>query len=223
MDRNAINLYYQKYGALYVLKKAMRRIGAFLFSSFRLNFYCVLSVPTTQIQPKCPLTIRKGNFDDIELIVNFADNDNKQKVYEQTRYFMDKGGEIFLAFSEGELAHIARLCYYPGIIDSNPLEIHPPVRINKDEVYIGFCQTSSKYKGKNIYPAVLQYIIKYAFEHNTKKCFISTSSSSAASMRGIEKAGFHFVGQKHKFRILGKLFNNCWSSSTVHPNELPSD
>ena len=196
----------------------MKRVGALLFSYIRLNFYCVSSVPSTQIQPKCPMKIRKGNFDDIELIVNFAENDNKKKVYEQTMYFLNKGGEIFLAFSEGKLAHIARLCYYPGVIGSNPLEIHPPVRIKENEVYLGFCQTGSEFKGKNIYPAVLQYIIKYAFENNKKKCFISTSSSSAASIRGIEKAGFCFVGQKHKFRILGKIFNNCWSSSTVYRN-----
>ncbi|MGA2173316.1 MAG: GNAT family N-acetyltransferase [Sedimentisphaerales bacterium] len=215
MNINKIKVYYQKYGVFYLFKKAMKRIGSLLFLYIRLNFYCVSSVPSTQIQPKCPLKIRKGNFDDIELIVNFAENGNKKKVYEQTRYFLNKGGEMFLAFSEGRLAHIARLYYYPGVLEVSPLESSPLVKLKEDEVYIGFCETNREFRGKNIYPAVLQYIVRYALENNKKKCFVSTIPSNIASIRGMEKAGFSLVGQKRKFRLFGKIFNNLWSSSDI--------
>ena len=215
MDINKIKRYYRKNGLFHLLKRAMGRIGSFLFSYIPLNFYCVSSVPSISIQPKCPLNIRKGDIADLGLIANFSSDENSQKNYDQTKYFLDKGGEVFLAFSGDKLVHIARLHYSQGLIDSSSLEINPPVRIKEDEVYIGFCQTSPEFKGKNIYPAVLQYIIKYAFEKNKKKCFISTSPSLVPSVRGIEKAGFALVSKKHKFRILGKIFNNCWSSSSV--------
>ncbi len=213
-----VRSYYRRHGILRLLGTVISRISSMVFLHLRLNFYCVSSVPSRDIKPACPIDIRKGSLEDIELIADFAGGEDLRNAPDRTRYFLNNGGEIFLAFSEGKLAHIARLCHYPGIINLNPLEIHPLVRIEKDEVFIGFCQTSPDFRGMNIYPAVLQYIIKYAFERNYKRCFISTSSTSTASIRGIEKAGFLPVGHVHKYKVLGKMFDRSWSSSSVGLN-----
>lgn len=122
---------------------------------------------------------------------------------------------MFLAFSEGELSHVARLNHYPGSLEVNPFERDPPAKIKKDEVFIGHCQTAYEFRGKNIYSAVLQHIIKYAFENDKNRCFISASPSNKVSIRGIKKVGFSFVGQKRKFRLFGKIFNNLWTSSEM--------
>jgi len=151
----------------------------------------------------------------METIINFMPEKDPELICKQVKYFIDKGGEIFLGFSEGRLAHIARLCHYPGVIEKNSLEIHPPVKIKEDEVYIGLCQTSGEFRGKNIYPCVLQYLVKYTLSGNIKRCFGSTSPSNTASIRGIHKAGFKLVSTKWKFSVFGKLFNRTWSSSDV--------
>lgn len=211
INRNKIKLYWEKHGTLNLLKKAL----PFLFSYVPLNFYCISHLPENKIQAKCPLEIRKGSLDDIELIIDFMGDEDKKMIYGQIKYLFDTGGEIFLAFSEGELAHVARLRHYPGVLEINSLERDPRIKIKKDEVYIGHCQTTSAFKGKNIYPAVLQHIIKYAFDGGKKKCFGSSSPSGKASISGIEKAGLSFVGQKRKFRLVGKLYNDLWSSSEM--------
>lgn len=211
INRNKIKLYWEKHGTLNLLKKAL----PFLFSYVPLNFYCISYLPENKIQPKCPLEIHKGSLDDIELIIDFMGDVDKEMIYGQIKYLFDTGGEMFLAFSEGELAHVARLRHYPGVLEVNSVERDPLIKIKKDEVYIGHCQTAGRYQGKNIYPAVLQHIIRYAFENGKKRCFGSSSPSGKASIRGIEKAGFSFVCQKRRFRLVGKIFNNLWSSSEM--------
>lgn len=56
---------------------------------------------------------------------------------------------------------------------------------------IGECMTVAEFKGKSIYPFVINYIAKNElFENNTKEVFIIVDKSNIASIKGIEKAGF---------------------------------
>lgn len=117
---------------------------------------------------------------------------------------------MFLAFSKDRLVHVAWIHYYPGI-----LKAHPLVVIKEDEAYIGRCDTHPEFRGQNIYPVVLQDIVGYAFSKNKHRCFISTPPTHLSSIRGIEKAGFSFVGRIRVFRLFGKAFNNRWMSSKI--------
>jgi RimJ/RimL family protein N-acetyltransferase len=209
---NKIKLYWKEHGTLNLL---IKKVLPFLFSYVPLNYYCISHVPENKIQAKCPLEIRKGSLDDIELIIDFFGGEDKKIIYEQTKYLLDTGGEIFLAFSDGELAHVGRLRHYPGVLEVHSLERDPRIKLNKDEVYIGHCETATAFKGKNILPVVLQHIIKYAFENGKKRCFGSSNPSYKASIKGQEKAGFSFAGKIRKFRIFGKLYNDVWSSSEM--------
>lgn len=91
--------------------------------------------------------------------------------------------------------------------------VHSHIEIGGDEAFIGRCDTHPVFRGKNIYPVVLQHIVRYAATKNKHRCFITTAPTLVASIRGIEKAGFSFVGRLRRFRLLGKLFNNHWISS----------
>lgn len=203
-----IRTYWEKHGTKGLLKKAL----PFLFSYVPLNFYSISHLPINKVQTTCPLEIRKGTIDDINLIIDFFKDDDREITYKQTKHLFDTGGEIFLAFSEGELAHVLRVRHYPGVL-KNPIEREPPIEIKKDEVFAGHGQTAERYKGKGIGPAVLQHMMRYAFERGIKRCFISSSSTGKASTRGIAKAGFSFVCRKRRFRVLGKIFETTWSSS----------
>jgi hypothetical protein len=63
--------------------------------------------------------------------------------------------------------------------------------IQKKGPTIGECFTNEEFKGKSIYPFVINYIAKDAIiNNNQKEVFIIVNSDNVSSIRGIEKAGF---------------------------------
>lgn len=208
-------LYWREYDTLSLVKKIISLICLPFFSYHPINFYVICGLPKVVVQPRCPLEIRKYRSEDISLLVDFLGEIEESVVRKRAKYFFDKGGELFLVFSKDKLVHIAHLCFYPGIHETHPLEVHPIVELKEDEVFIGYCQTHPEFRGQLIYPATLQHILRYAVAQNKKRCFISTSPRNLASIRGIEKAGFAFLEKKRKFRLFGKMFNNQWISSEV--------
>ncbi|WP_293873662.1 hypothetical protein [Flavobacterium sp.] len=63
--------------------------------------------------------------------------------------------------------------------------------INKKGPTIGDCKTIEGYRGKAIYPFVINYIAKQEIlSNNIKEVFIIVNSDNASSIKGIEKAGF---------------------------------
>ena len=209
-----VKTYWKEYGTLALAKKVVLRIRSFLFWYKQLDFYGISGLPQTDVQPRCPLEIRRGSEQDIDLMVQMLNYLDEATARKRERYLFDNGGKVFLGFNEGNLVHIAWLFCLPGIREADH-----SVKIKQDEVYISSCDTHSEYQGKNIYPAVLQHIVKHAFTQNKRRCFISTSPRNLASIRGIEKAGFSFVGKMRMFKLFGKSFNNQWvSSDTVKPD-----
>lgn len=203
-----VKSYWKQHGTLALAKKIILRIISPLFSYHLHNFYGISGLPQNQLQPRCPLEIRKGSLEDIGLMVEMLKNGDESVVHEQVKNYSDSGGEVFLGFSEGKLVHVAWLFCNPRIS-----EAHFFVKIKKDEAYIGFCQTYPKFRGKGIYPVVLQHILEYAAAKNKKRCFIATISTNLASIRGIEKSGFSSVGKMRMFKLFGRFFNNQWVSS----------
>lgn len=67
-------------------------------------------------------------------------------------------------------------------------------------ITIGDCFTDDRYRGLGIYPMVLR---KIAYEYCEKtQVFILVAPDNIPSIRGIEKAGFQFVGRLSCFRFL---------------------
>jgi hypothetical protein len=63
--------------------------------------------------------------------------------------------------------------------------------INKKGPVIGDCQTINTYRGKSIYPFVINYIANEELKKkNRKEVFIIVDSDNFSSIKGIEKAGF---------------------------------
>ncbi len=193
----------------------LRKTRSYIFSYVPLNYYCISHMPSECLQAKCQLYIRKGTIEDIPIIINLFSEDSAKLIAEQTQYLFNQGGDIFLAFSEDHLVHAARVRYYPGILKDHPHERCPLIRLKEDELYIGHCETNPAFRGKNIYPVMLQHIAKYAFEKGIARCFGSSSPQGKSSIIGIRKAGFNFVAQKRRFRIFGKIIGNGWSTSSM--------
>lgn len=71
---------------------------------------------------------------------------------------------------------------------------------------IGDCVTIPEYKGRSIYPFVINYIAKEVLK-NTNEVFIIVNSDNLSSIRGIEKAGFKLHTKIQAKRILLFYFN----------------
>lgn len=76
--------------------------------------------------------------------------------------------------------------------------------INEVGPAIGDCSTLDVYKGKSIYPFVINFIAQEELRHHhQKEVFIIVNSNNKSSIRGIEKAGFkrHSKIQAKRFLI----------------------
>jgi hypothetical protein len=63
--------------------------------------------------------------------------------------------------------------------------------IKKKGPTIGDCKTIEEYRGKSIYPFVINHIAKeQILNHNKKEVFIIANTNNLNSIKGIEKAGF---------------------------------
>ncbi len=194
-----------------------RRALRFLCSYVPLNFYHVSRIPEVEVQPGCSLEIRRAEPADIPLISQCLDPSESDVVSEQIRHLFNGGGEAFLAFSDGKLVHVARLRYYPGVVNTKHPERDPRVKIRIDEAFIGHCQTLNGFCGRRIYPAILQHMARHVLLNGKNRCFICASPSNRASVKGIQTAGFTFVSKVRRLRLFGKIFNDVWCSPELDP------
>lgn len=155
-----------------------------------------------------------GSMDDIELLMDFFGD--KEIARQETEYFFETGGELFLAFSGNELAGVARLRHYPGVFKLGHPERDPYIEIKKDEVFYGHCETSIKYRRNNIFTVLAQYMLDYSFAIGKKRGFATASPKQKATIRMLEKLGAIFICQKKIFRIFGIKFNYKWSTADLH-------
>ena len=73
---------------------------------------------------------------------------------------------------------------------------------------IGDCRTIDAYKGKSIYPYVINYIANQELENGVEEVFINVSPTNISSIKGIEKAGFNLVTSIKAKRFLMFYFNS---------------
>ncbi|HRE78355.1 MAG TPA: hypothetical protein PLL09_11080 [Flavobacterium sp.] len=78
--------------------------------------------------------------------------------------------------------------------------------INKKGPAIGECSTINEYKGKSIYPFVINYIARDVLKIS-KEVFIVVNTDNTSSIRGIEKAGFKLHKRVQAKRFLWFYYN----------------
>jgi len=202
-----LKLYKQKHGTLRLVKKIISRIFSFVFSYRPLYIYGIICETRTKVQAHCPLEIRNGGHEDIDLFVDFFDNWDEQSTRKYIQYHFDNGGKSFLAFSGHKLVHCCWLFYHPGF-----KEELAHIHLKEQEAHIASAYTSPEFRGRNIYPVILQHILKCAAKENIKRAYITSLTKNTASNRGIEKVGFSRLGKIHGFKLFGKMFNHHWYS-----------
>ncbi|MBP6557905.1 MAG: hypothetical protein KAX93_00610 [Flavobacterium sp.] len=86
--------------------------------------------------------------------------------------------------------------------------------IDKKGPTIGDCRTVDAFKGKSIYPYVINHIaVEEIGKHNREEVFIIVSPNNLSSIKGIEKAGFKIHTKVTAKRFLFFHFNTNKSYS----------
>ncbi len=119
--------------------------------------------------------------------------------------------ENFLKIGDaGYFGYIEKECIHRSWVKSNNQTVwlpwSVPYKLKDNEIYIHYCETSHKARGKNIYPHVLYHI---AEEFKDKKILISTDDKNIASIKGIRKVGFVPIKTVKVFRLFGFQFKKA--------------
>lgn len=109
--------------------------------------------------------------------------DNSVKVAFQR---MEREGQICAgAYIDGRLVGHAS-CILPE-------KDHGAFKVRKS-AYIHYCYVSPEYRGYNIYPSLLSWIIqKVIKEYGIERLTITTVEDNVSSQKGLKKVGFQFV------------------------------
>lgn len=81
---------------------------------------------------------------------------------------------------------------------------------------IGQCVTSKQYRGKSIYPFVINKIARETLDSGHDEVFIVVNVDNIASIKGIEKAGFKKYAQISAVKRFGVFWNPVvsWQSQS---------
>jgi CelD/BcsL family acetyltransferase involved in cellulose biosynthesis/L-amino acid N-acyltransferase YncA len=189
---------------LYGLKGSIKRVFLFYTSKVigisRLQFSKWAGENLPEIVAGCQMSIRKGAMDDIELIAGFYGYSDNTRDVEKLREIIKNGSIPYLAFCGKTLVHIAWLAKESNV---EIPEVESFAQIGAGHAYIYKCNTAESFRGKNIYPAVLQKIIEEVKKQGITAVYIACAKSNKASLRGILKAGFRPCMSVTTIKLLG--------------------
>jgi len=143
-----------------------------------------------------PVTIAKADKNSISDVLTF-DTADYLPVY--TRFF-DEGQTCYLAYLDNRCVHRSWVIDKPQNVHSHWAHSMP---LKENEVFIHYCFTDPKARGKNIFTYVLSEICR---EYKNYKALIAVEGSNKASRKSIEKAGFKPFMQIKVLIIAGIVF-----------------
>lgn len=193
--------YQKRYGTFHLFTKIIHRLISPIIDCSSNLLFEWHGTGLSQIEEKCSLEIDIGSEADINNIVNFYGFSKNSSGELKTRERLARGDKPYLAFSGESLVHISWLSRWPKVWVS---AIWGYLSLKKGQAYIFKCSTNDHFRGKNIYPIVLQRILKDMAADNVKQVFITCHPSNIASIKGIEKAGFSLQRKLYAFRVFGK-------------------
>jgi len=75
--------------------------------------------------------------------------------------------------------------------------------------------TLPSFRGQGLYSKVLRAAVRYATQQGVKRVFGVVEKNNHAGIRGVEKAGFKFVGVTHLRKCFGIQFSRRFRTSKV--------
>ncbi|ULQ55878.1 GNAT family N-acetyltransferase [Flavihumibacter rivuli] len=109
---------------------------------------------------------------------------------------MDTGHKAFLAYYQYQPAAFGWMATTQATIG----ELNHSFRLPQRERYLWNFRTLAPFRGKGIYPALLQYIL-WSEAPKAHRFWIAHAPENNASLRGITKAGFQFAGTLYRNKM----------------------
>ncbi|WP_338449637.1 hypothetical protein R4Z09_26255 [Niallia oryzisoli] len=145
-----------------------------------------------------PAVIKKATYENINDILNFQED----KYLSTFKGFLEKGDIGYLGYLNSQCIHRTWVVTQEGTI----IYMHPLLKrkLNKNEVYIHYCETSPSARGNNVYSHVISEIAK---EYSNKKVLICVNRKNIPSIRGVIKAGYKPIESITVIALLGCVVN----------------
>ena len=173
-----------------VLREAAARVGTV---ETYFAYHVELARPLPPITPPPVFAVRRATEED------FARFRAAGRPLSRHAEFKDRFGldACYLGFMGEELAHVAWI-YYPREADLHPTRFR---RLAPHEVCIANCLTLPAFRGRGVYPALLQALLDRVRGEGYRDCYMYVERENVASQRGVTKAGFRPVGWSLRVRL----------------------
>lgn len=122
-------------------------------------------------------------------------------VLDELRRLLVLGHRGLHALVDGKVAHRSWWKPHPGL--QRGLAGAPLLTLGPGEAFIHYCETVPAFRGRGIYPRALQKILATLASEGVRRVRIACEDGNAASLRGIERAGFVREGSVHVRARLG--------------------
>jgi ribosomal protein S18 acetylase RimI-like enzyme len=99
---------------------------------------------------------------------------------------LERGEQFWTAQLNNRIVSYCWATRDPVEIGEIRCRIHP----RADEIYFYDAFTYAEYRGRNLYPALLQRMLEHSHHAGLRRALIFVLSDNTASIRGVEKAGF---------------------------------
>jgi RimJ/RimL family protein N-acetyltransferase len=138
-------------------------------------------------------TLKKLRSQSIDMLLfSFPVGKKMEELKSDFKIEFDSKSTEYRIIDKGILVHRSKVFYGSRLLRN--------FHFNSPLITIGDCFTDDRYRGLGIYPSVLRRI---ANEFTDKvQVFILVAPNNEASIHGIEKAGFQFMGRLTCFRFL---------------------
>ncbi len=195
--KNKLLIYIQKFGILKTFNKALLKIISPIFYYQKdILFERNIDENIGKIKPKLDVIIRKATKKDGYLFEKAVSKDYKKDFLKRIN-----NSDCFIAVYKGKLAHRIWATYKDFYVKDIKIIIH----LKKNEAFIFDATTSTKFRGKEIHPAVIQYIVPYLKNRKIKKILATISWNNYPSLKGIYKVGFKPVKTMVYIILFNKL------------------
>jgi len=123
---------------------------------------------------------------DLETVMPQIREMNEMK-FRQFHKRMERGDSCYIGFSDSVPCHYSWVMHSGNTM--NIFSAGKKFNVSDDMAWIFDCRTNDNYRGKSIYPHVINLISNNLISQG-KIVFIDTTTDNKASVKGISKAGF---------------------------------
>ncbi|MDD5565360.1 MAG: GNAT family N-acetyltransferase [Candidatus Omnitrophica bacterium] len=187
--------YYRKFGLNSLLKKIFFKMMSPFFIYYEtITFSRELSLTQKEITPKIKVDIGTLLPQDLKSLKKMT------KKQDSVNTKLQSGEICFVAKHNEKIIGYMWAALGPQIVNYVPERVY----LAKSEAYIHAAKVAPDYRGKGIFPAILNYICSSLKEKGYHKIIAKVYSDNAASIKSFLKAGFLTI---EKVKHLGLFFD----------------